>query len=128
MLANMIPGITAAGSTSTANGESTSPQAAMITRMYAVEMRARVAPHRISPVITSSMLTGVAIIASNVRWFSIRQEEPHPHRAGGAGSRRAGGTLAPPRRRSLRQPPSGQAEEHVLQVRRTVDDAGRLQL
>src|SRR3989337_3327518 len=81
MLANMIPGITAAGSTSTARGESTSPQALMTTRMYAVEMRARVAPHRISPVITSSMLTGVATIASNVRWFSIRKKEPQPHSA-----------------------------------------------
>src|SRR3989304_4640263 len=68
MLANMSPGIIAAGSTSNASGESTSPQAMMMTRMYAVEMRARVAPHRISPVITSSMLTGVAIIGSHVRW------------------------------------------------------------
>ncbi|MCH7998016.1 MAG: hypothetical protein IIA91_00840 [Chloroflexi bacterium] len=31
--------------------------------------------------ITSSMLTGVATMASNVPWFSMRKKEPQPHSA-----------------------------------------------
>ncbi len=81
MLANITPGRTARGRTSMARGESTSPQAEMTTRIYVVEISARVAPHRISPLITSSTLTGVATMASYVRWFSMRKKEPQPHSA-----------------------------------------------
>ena len=42
-------------------------------------MRARVAPHMISPVMTSSMLTGVAIMALKVFWVSMRMKEAQPH-------------------------------------------------
>ena len=48
------------------NGVWTSPKAAMTASTIDELMRLFVAPHKISPVITSSRLTGVAIMASNV--------------------------------------------------------------
>ena len=42
-------------------------------------MRLFVAPHRSSPAITSSIFTGVAIIASKVFWKYMRTKEPKVH-------------------------------------------------
>lgn len=50
------------------SGEGTNPKATITARTIDELMRLLVAPHRISPVMTSSMVTGVAIMASNVFW------------------------------------------------------------
>jgi hypothetical protein len=47
-------------------GLETNPNTATTPKTMLELIRLRVAPHNISPAITSSMLTGVVIIASNV--------------------------------------------------------------
>ncbi len=54
------------GMMSKEEGSSTSLKTAITASIILALIRLLVAPHRISPVITSSMLRGVAIIASKV--------------------------------------------------------------
>src|SRR3990172_10270332 len=51
------------------------PKAATTANTMVEFMVARVAPHTISPAITSSTLTGVAIMASKVFWKYIRTND-----------------------------------------------------
>ena len=61
------------------NGEGTTPKATITANTIVELMRLFVAPHSISPVMTSSMVTGVAIIASKVFWKYIRTNEAKVH-------------------------------------------------
>ena len=61
------------------SGEGTTPKAKITAKTIDELMRLFVAPHKISPVITSSMVTGVAIIASKVFWKYIRTNEANVH-------------------------------------------------
>lgn len=61
------------------NGEVTRPKTKITINTIEELMRLFVAPHNISPVITSSMLTGVAIIASKVFWKYILTNEAYVH-------------------------------------------------
>ena len=61
------------------SGEGTTPKTTITAKTIEELMRLFVAPHRISPVITSSMVTGVAIIASKVFWKYIRTKEAKVH-------------------------------------------------
>ncbi len=56
------------GGISNKKGLGAKPKANMTPNTIEELMRLLVAPHRISPVITSSIFTGVAIIASKVFW------------------------------------------------------------
>jgi hypothetical protein len=51
------------------------PAAKMTTNTIDELIRLFVAPHRISPAITSSIFIGVAMMASNVFWKYIRTKE-----------------------------------------------------
>ena len=66
IVAKRKPAINENGITNRAEGSSTSPKAAITINTMVAEKRLRVAPQRSSPVITSSMLKGVEIIASKV--------------------------------------------------------------
>ena len=67
------------GGISRNSGDGTTPKATITAKTIDELMRLLVAPHNISPVITSSMLTGVAIIASKVFWKYIRTNEAKVH-------------------------------------------------
>ena len=79
MDANINPPKKASASMRTASGLVMSPKTAMTVRTIAELIRLRVAPQRSSPPMTSSMLTGVVIIASNVFWKYIRTNEAYVH-------------------------------------------------
>lgn len=79
MEANINPPKKAKRGTNMKKGVETKPKAATTTNAVEELMVARVAPHRSSPAITSSTLTGVAIIASKVFWKYIRTKEPYVH-------------------------------------------------
>ena len=61
--------------TKNTKGLETRPKAATTTKTIVAFIVARVAPQTISPAITSSTLTGVAIMASNVFWKYMRTKE-----------------------------------------------------
>lgn len=67
------------GITSRDEGNSISPRAASTGSIITVLIMLRVAPQRISPVITSSIVRGVAIMASKVFWKYIRTNEAKVH-------------------------------------------------
>ena len=60
-------------------GLGANPKANMTPNTIDELMRLFVAPHRSSPAMTSSILTGVAIIASKVFWKYMRTKEPKVH-------------------------------------------------
>ena len=60
-------------------GEGTRPNATITVKTNEELMRLFVAPHNISPVMTSSRFTGVAIIASKVFWKYILTNEAYVH-------------------------------------------------
>lgn len=68
MAENISPLKKATTGMNNASGLCTKPKAATTHRTMLEPIRLLVAPHSISPAITSSMLIGVAIIASNVFW------------------------------------------------------------
>ena len=61
------------------SGDGTTPKAKITAKTIDELMRLLVAPHKISPVMTSSMLMGVAIIAPKVFWKYIRTNEAKVH-------------------------------------------------
>ena len=65
---NKSPTKNAKGGMSKNNGLETSPKANTTPKTMVEFIRLLVAPQRSSPAITSSKLTGVAIIAPNVFW------------------------------------------------------------
>ena len=67
------------GGISNKKGLGASPKANMTPNTIEELMRLFVAPHKISPAMTSSIFTGVAIIASKVFWKYIRTKEPKVH-------------------------------------------------
>ena len=75
MAANKNPTKNATSGTSKNKGELTKPAAVMTAKTMEEFIRLFVAPHRISPVMTSSMFTGVAIMASKVFWKYIRTKD-----------------------------------------------------
>ena len=56
-------------------GEETKPAAVMTAKTMEELITLFVAPHRISPVMTSSMFTGVVIMALKVFWKYMRTNE-----------------------------------------------------
>src|SRR3990170_7720428 len=79
MLANMRPPTKDSRITNGNMGLEIKPKAATTANTIVAFMVARVAPHTISPAITSSTLTGVAIMASNVFWKYMRTNEAKVH-------------------------------------------------
>ncbi len=77
--ANSSPPKNAKTGTNKNSGLETKPKAAITPNTIVAFMVARVAPHRSSPAITSSTLTGVAIIASNVFWKYMRTNDAYVH-------------------------------------------------
>ena len=69
----------ASGGISRSSGVGVTPKATITPNTIDELMRLFVAPHRISPVITSSIVTGVAIMASKVFWKYIRTKEAKVH-------------------------------------------------
>ena len=67
------------GGISRNSGEGTTPKTTITAKTIDELMRLLVAPHNISPVMTSSMVTGVAIMASKVFWKYIRTKEAKVH-------------------------------------------------
>jgi len=76
---NSSPTRNASGGISKNSGEESKPKANITTKTIDELMRLFVAPHNISPVITSSMATGVAIMAPKVFWKYIRTKEAKVH-------------------------------------------------
>ncbi len=76
---NSSPTRKARGGISNKKGLGANPATNMTPNTIDELMRLLVAPHNISPAITSSMFTGVAIIASKVFWKYIRTKEPKVH-------------------------------------------------
>ena len=72
---NKNPTKKATSGTSKNKGEETKPAAVMTAKTMEELIRLFVAPHIISPVMTSSMFTGVATMASKVFWKYIRTKE-----------------------------------------------------
>lgn len=68
MLAKRAPAKNEKGIMSNEYRKSIIPKAAITTSIIVAFIKLRVAPHRISPAITSSILRGVAIMASKVFW------------------------------------------------------------
>jgi hypothetical protein len=66
--ANMRPTKNERNGISRKRGEGIKPKITITAKTIEELIRAFVAPHKISPVMTSSMLIGVAIIASKVFW------------------------------------------------------------
>jgi len=66
MAENIRPTRKDSGGINRNSGLETKPKSAITTNTIVELMRLFVAPHRSSPAITSSRLTGVAIMASNV--------------------------------------------------------------
>jgi GT2 family glycosyltransferase len=79
MVAKRKPAIKENGIISRDEGNSRIPKAASTGSIKIVFIILRVAPHRISPVITSSIVRGVAIMASKVFWKYIRTNEAKVH-------------------------------------------------
>src|SRR3990172_6110236 len=79
MLANMRPPTNERRITNGNNGLEIKPKAATTAKTMVELIVARVAPQTISPAITSSTLTGVAIMASKVFWKYIRTNEAKVH-------------------------------------------------
>ena len=77
--ANINPPKNASGITNRNRGFETKPKAATTLNTMVVLIVARVAPQRSSPATTSSTLTGVATMASNVFWKYIRTNEAKVH-------------------------------------------------
>jgi len=77
--ANINPLRKAIKGTKRKSGLESKPKAAITTSAVVEFIAARVAPHTSSPAMTSSTLTGVAIMASNVFWKYIRTKEPYVH-------------------------------------------------
>ena len=77
--ANINPPRKASSGTKRKSGLEIKPKAAITTSTVVEFIVARVAPHTSSPAITSSTLTGVAIMASNVFWKYMRTKEPKVH-------------------------------------------------
>ena len=76
---NVSPVAKATKGISRESGLETSPKAATTAKTMMPPMRLLVAPHRSSPAMTSSMLIGVEMIASNVFWKYMRTKEPYVH-------------------------------------------------
>ena len=68
MAENISPVKKAIGRISRTRGVEMRPKAAMTAMTMLELMRLRVAPHKSSPAMTSSRLTGVAIMPSKVFW------------------------------------------------------------
>ena len=66
MAANIIPSKNESSGISSAQGECTSWKAAAIAKIIVPVISERVAPQNISPAMTSSTFSGVAMIASKV--------------------------------------------------------------
>lgn len=77
--ANIKPPKKANGITNKNSGLEINPKAATTANTIVVLIVALVAPQRISPATTSSTLTGVATMASNVFWKYIRTKEANVH-------------------------------------------------
>ena len=77
--ANIKPARKEKTGTSRANGVDAKPKAATTAKTMEELITLLVAPHKISPAITSSRLTGVAIMASKVFWKYILTKEPYVH-------------------------------------------------
>ena len=77
--ANINPPRKASSGTKRNSGLEINPKAAITASTVVEFIVARVAPHTSSPAITSSTLTGVAIMASNVFWKYMRTKEPKVH-------------------------------------------------
>ena len=75
MDANKNPTRKATKGMSKNRGEETNPATVMTAKTMEELIVLFVAPQRISPVMTSSMLTGVAIMALKVFWKYIRTKE-----------------------------------------------------
>lgn len=75
MEANRNPTKKATNGISKNKGEETKPAAVITAKTMDELIRLFVAPHRISPVMTSSMFMGVATMASKVFWKYIRTKE-----------------------------------------------------
>ena len=76
---NISPTRKERGGISNKKGLGACPKANMTPNTIDELMRLFVAPHRSSPVITSSIFTGVAIIASKVFWKYMRTNEAKVH-------------------------------------------------
>src|SRR3989339_678654 len=79
MLANMRPPTKDSKTTKGNKGLEIKPNAATTANTMVEFIVARVAPHKSSPAITSSTLTGVAIIASKVFWKYMRTNDAKVH-------------------------------------------------
>jgi len=79
MEANINPPRKASSGTKRNSGLEIKPKAAITTSTVVEFMVARVAPHKSSPAMTSSTLTGVAIMASKVFWKYMRTKEAKVH-------------------------------------------------
>ena len=77
--ANINPPRKDSNGTKRNNGLETRPKAAITTSTVVEFIVARVAPHTSSPAMTSSTLTGVAIMASKVFWKYMRTKEAKVH-------------------------------------------------
>src|SRR4030066_371251 len=79
MLANMRPPTKDSRITKGTMGLEIKPKAATTANTMVELIVARVAPHKSSPAITSSTLTGVAIMASKVFWKYMRTNDAKVH-------------------------------------------------
>ena len=77
--ANISPPKKASKGTKRNSGLEIKPKAATTTKTVVEFMVARVAPHKSSPAMTSSTLTGVAMMASKVFWKYMRTKEAKVH-------------------------------------------------
>ena len=77
--ANMSPTRKERGGISSIKGLGARPKAIITPKTIEELIRLLVAPHKSSPAITSSILTGVDIMASKVFWKYMRTKEAKVH-------------------------------------------------